>query len=172
MEPLLKQPHQCSPQDLDAFEHLIIEGGEVSPVGLRRRIEAAEHLIFVGNDPLLAVGAVKNPNASYKQAVFAKAGVADQCADFTYELGWFYASPDARGQGVGNMLMKAALGAAGEGGMFATTRADNDAMHYLLGKFSFKKLGSEYPSKAGDYKLVLYAYRPWEFIEPRVGNGI
>ena len=159
MKPLVKPPRDCSPHELDAFERLVLEGGEVSPAGLGKRIAKAERLVFCESDPVLGVGAVKNPGDRYKTAVFAKAGVPDRADDFRFELGWLYVSPEARGKGVGNDLMAATIAASGTAGIFATTRANNHAMHHLFEKFSFERLGSEYPSSNGDYHLVLYGCR-------------
>lgn len=160
MKTVVKQPHDCSPQELDEFESLVLQGGEVTPNGLSRRIKKAEQLVFCDRNPVIGVGAVKNPNDGYRTSVFTKAGVLEQLENFKFELGWLYTSPAARGEGVGNQLMEAAIRVSGAGGIFATTRFDNDAMHYLFDKYSFEKLGEAYQSANGDYQLVLYAYRP------------
>ncbi|MEM1293714.1 MAG: GNAT family N-acetyltransferase [Verrucomicrobiota bacterium] len=159
METNAKSPQHCSAVELDEFERLVKEGGEVDPKGLRRRIEKAERLVFCGSNPVLGVGAVKNPVERYKTSVFTKAGVLDRMDDHKFELGWLYVSPEARGMGVGNHLMEAAIQVSAEGGIFATTRSNNDAMHYLFQKYAFEKVGTEYKSAKGDHTLVLYVHQ-------------
>jgi len=73
-----------------------------------------------------------------------------------YELGYLYTSPEARGQGLGNLLMGAILEAANGANCFATTRVDNAAMHYLFKKSGYIRLGNEYSSDRGDYSLGLF----------------
>ena len=107
----------------------------------------------------MAVGAIKNPNEGYKSGVFAKAGVAGKCKEYTHELGWLYVTPGARGKGLGHNLMQAVTKFLGTSTCYATTRANNDSMHHLFSRYNFDKLGSAYQSQNG-YSLVLYENRP------------
>ena len=56
--------------------------------------------------------------------------------------------------------MQSIIEAIGSSGCFATTREDNDAMHYLFEQYGFSKIGEKYKSDNGDYSLVLYVYQP------------
>ena len=61
MERISKAPSDCSKEELDTFERLVIAGGEVSPEGLRQRIQRVEKLIFIYDGECVAIGAIKNP---------------------------------------------------------------------------------------------------------------
>lgn len=77
MEIQSKIPSECTKDELNEFHSLVIEGGEVSPIGLPERIKQADRLIFVRDESVcIAVGALKRPNDNYKNNVFKKAGVS------------------------------------------------------------------------------------------------
>lgn len=156
MEIIFKNPEDCSDAELESFESLVAEGGEVSLVGLRERIRRAEKLVFINPAKPVAVGAIKNPNSGYKAGVFKKSGVSGE-RKYQYELGWLYVSKTARGNGYGRALMDSIITALADHTCFATTREDNDSMHYLFSQFGFSKLGQPYRSGNGEYSLVLYA---------------
>lgn len=155
METIIKNPEDCSDAELESFESLVAEGGEVSLVGLRDRIRRAEKLVFINLAGPVAVGAIKNPNLGYKTGVFKKSGASGE-GKYQYELGWLYVSEKARGNGYGRILMNSIITALADHTCFATTREDNDSMHYLFSQFGFSKLGQPYKSNNGEYSLVLY----------------
>lgn len=155
MQIISKCPSQCNFSELKAFERLVVEGGEVSQGGLRTRIRNAKSLAFLVDEDYGGVCAIKRPLVSYKQKVFKKA-CADNCAAYEFELGWLYVSEAMRGLGLGRELLSAILDTLRNDTCFATTRADNVAMHSLFSEFGFTKLGSPYRSEEGDYHLVLY----------------
>jgi GNAT superfamily N-acetyltransferase len=160
MNAFVKTPSECSLAELDTFQKLVVEGGEVTPHGLRQRIEQAAALVFVNDSQCcVAVGAIKMPNQSYKEGVFAKAGVADKSNDFNYELGWLYVTPPARGKGVGHNLMHAITSYLGNSSCYATTRENNDPMHHLFSQYNFSRYGKAYQSNNG-YYLGLFANKP------------
>ncbi len=156
MAVVVKKPSDCTSVELDAFEKLVVEGGEVTPHGLRQRIKQAAALLFVNDGECIAVGAIKQPNQGYKEGVFLKAGIAEKSNDFNYELGWLYVKPEARRKGLGHSLMQAVVAYLGSSSCYATTRENNDSMHYLFSQYDFSRLGAAYPSNNG-YSLVLYA---------------
>ena len=160
MKTYSKSPNDCTPQELNDFESLVLEGGEVIAYGLLDRIKIAKKLIFVHSDACIGVGAIKLPNEHYKNNIFKKAGVAGLAGNYSLELGWLFASHTARDKGVGNKLMQYTTNAIKNTTCFATTRDNNDVMHHLLTKHSFTKLGKKYKSGNGDYSLVLYVYSP------------
>lgn len=159
MDVEVKKPSECTPSELQVFQQLVEEGGEVSPLGLRQRIEQAEALVFVNDGGCIAVAAIKQPNKGYKSSVFLKAGVAEKSSEFNYELGWLYVKPEARGKGLGHVLMQAVVTYLGSSGCYATSREENTSMQYLFSYYNFSRLGSAYLSDKG-YFLVLYASRP------------
>lgn len=156
MDVVVKKPTECTPNELDAFQKLVEEGGEVTLHGLRQRIEQAVALVFITENECIAVGAIKHPNNNYKEGVFLKAGVAEKSDSFNYELGWLYVKPEARGKGLGCSLMKVVVTYLSDSSCYATTRENNDSMHHLFSQYSFNRLGAAYPSDNG-YSLVLYA---------------
>ena len=64
--------------------------------------------------------------------------------------------PSARGRRLSRDLTQAALSAAGNAGVFATSRTDNLGMHATLGRFGFAQSGSSYMSTRGNYQLQLF----------------
>lgn len=156
MDAVIKVPAECTKNELDAFQSLVEEGGEVTSIGLRKRIEQAEALVFIEDvGRCIAVGAIKNPNQGYKAKVFAKAGVTEQGADYKYELGWLYVSSLASGKGLGHRLMEAVTRFLSDSSCYATTRENNESMRHLFSLYSFNKLGMAYTNQ-NDYSLVLY----------------
>lgn len=156
MEKIVKGPKDCTDAELESFEKLVTEGGEVALAGLRQRIQRAEKLVFLNDGGFLAVGAIKSPNAGYKADVFEKSGAPEQ-SRYEYELGWLYVSSAARGKGYGRILMESIIDSLSGKSCFATTREDNTSMQYLFDQFGFSKFGQPYRSQHGDYSLVLYA---------------
>jgi len=160
MELLTKTPNECTNQELSEFKELVLDGGGVMAEGLLDRIKSAENLIFVRDGKCIGVGAIKRPYGHYKKSVFKKTGVSNISNDYLFELGWVYASPSSREKGVGRRIMEAIIKSIGNAGCFATTREDNNAMHYLLEQYGFLKVGKKYKSNSGNYSLVLYVYQP------------
>lgn len=156
MEAITKIPKDCSGAELDTFERLVRQGSEVGGDGLRKRIEQAEHLVFIYDGECIAVGAIKSPNTNYKHRVFKKSGVNNPDR-FGLELGWLYVAENSRKKGIGRILMQNIVSALTDKRCFATTREDNAPMHSLFGEFGFLKLGNPYKSEKGYYSLVLYA---------------
>lgn len=156
MEKIIKSPGDCSNAELESFERLVTEGGEVALAGLRQRIQRAEKLVFINDGECVAVGAIKNPNAGYKASIFEKSG-APEPGKYKYELGWLYVSEASRDKGYGRTLMESIIHSLSGRSCFATTREDNASMHHLFNRFGFAKLGQSYQSENGDYSLVLYA---------------
>lgn len=155
MRRIFKAPSDCSKEELDTFERLVVAGGEVSQEGLRPLIERAEKLIFIYDGDCVAVGAIKNPNARYKSRVFEKAKVAAQ-SEYKHEIGWLYVSNEARGKGCGRALMEEIKQLLVGIPCYATTREDNGAMHYLFSQFGFSRVGQPYKSQERDHLLTLY----------------
>jgi len=154
----VKRKAECSEGEMDEFERLVIEGDEVSPRGLRRRIEKAEALAFCcdGNN-VIGIGALKNPDRSYTDRVFKKAKATLDPSRFTKEIGWVFVDNTYRRQHIGSRLVHDILRFAGEVDMFATTRANNDAMQSILVEYGFCENGAPYQSEDEDrHELKLF----------------
>lgn len=153
MKSVIKSPQECSVSELNVFETLTKEGGEVSAIGLRGRVEQAHKLIFIyADNDCVAVGGLKNPIANYKTKVFKKAGVPELESNYKYEVGYLY----SKVKGVGNLLMQSICEASSGNQLFATTRENNEVMHHLFGKYHFSRLGEPYDSENGDYSLGVF----------------
>ncbi len=156
----VKNPLACSNLEIGAFIAFVRAGGEVSAQGLNERIRGAAALAFAHIDGVLAgVAALKNPLASYLRRVSSSSGVSLPVAQFPYELGWVYVLPDARGKGLSLLLAQSALSAAGEAGVFSTSRTDNQPMHKSLAKLKFVPSGNTYTSGRGKHSLQLFIRR-------------
>jgi len=156
MNVIVKSPSECSSDEIDFFLDLVLQGEEVAAAGLRNRIMNAYRLIFVCGETLLGVGALKFPIAGYRDRVFRKSGLSIENLGTILELGWIYTAAEARGQGVGRLIMEKALEELRGRRCFATTRADNAPMHHLLPEYGFEKQGKNYKSDSGDYELCLF----------------
>jgi GNAT superfamily N-acetyltransferase len=158
---VIKKPSECSNSELDSFEALVRRGGEVTGAGLRNRIKRAKYLVFlVENDKTLAgIAALKEPNVSYKNKVFKKAGSPENTVEFTLEAGWIYVEEQFRGRRYSRLLLGEVLKVAGKKAVYATTRENNEAMKRTNLHFGLLQSGHPYASEEGNYKLILYTRR-------------
>lgn len=153
---ILKVPADCSDQELERFEGLVRQGGEVQLGGLSGRIREAAALTFaMHEDRLVAVAALKKPTDGYRVGVFQKAGVAPLDSGHL-ELGWVFVLPDCRGRGLARRVVADTLVTSGPSGVFATTRSDNHAMRKVLEREHFVRMGQPYKSVRGVYELSLF----------------
>ena len=152
-----RRPGACRSEDLASFESLVLEGGEVKPIGLQRRIKRAEILAFA-NDArtLIGVGALKRPDNDYQIDVFKKAGGNLLTSDFPFELGWVYVNPACRRDGVGQRIVDVILSAAADRHVFATARVENGQIHRRLERSGFVREGTAFPSELGAHMLILF----------------
>lgn len=153
-----KPPDEWPVHDREEFESLVRESGEVAVAGLSERIQNAAVLVCHHvRKQLVGVAALKRPKDAYREKVSERSGTALEKGNYPFELGWVFVRPEARGGGVSRKLVAACLEAAGESGVFATTREDNDPMRCCLAKNGLKRLGRPYKSERGEYYLVVYA---------------
>lgn len=154
-------PKQLSEPEFSDFVTLALTGGEVFRRGLERRVRKAEKLVLLRVAGHLAgIGALKKPEARYRQRLAAKSGVVLLESQYPIELGWIVVSPNYRGRGYSNMITAAALAVADEVGIFATARDDNLAMHRTLKNHGFVRAGRPYLSAIGDRQVCLFV-RAW-----------
>jgi GNAT superfamily N-acetyltransferase len=143
---VLKAPAQCAEEELDAFEALLRESGEVMERGLSIRIRAAACLGFsyTRHGELAAVAALKVPFQTYRDRVFRKAHARRPAVVYGLELGWFFVRPSARGHRLSEELARRLLEPVPERAVFATTRTDNQAMRRVLESLGFVMTGQPY----------------------------
>lgn len=154
----IKSPADCSPAELDSFEALVREGGEVTPAGLSQRISSASRLLFLydSSGMLCGVSALKHPNDGYRSKVFRQAEASVLPATYPIEIGWVLVSLSHQGQRLSRPLVEQLLPYAEGSLVYGTTRADNERMHRTLARYGFRQDGVPYRSARGDYDLVLF----------------
>lgn len=153
----VKSPDNCTLGELNDFEKIVVEADEVQAIGLRSLILKAHCLIFlkVGGE-LVATGAIKVPRDSYKKGVFEKAGVSKLLNKYKYEAGWIFVSILQRRKGLSTQIVNALRKEISSHGCYATARSNNLGMHKIFTRTNFEKLGDDYQSENGDYKLCLF----------------
>ena len=93
MKTLIKSPAECSQCELNTFELMVKEGGQVSSMGLRARIEQTEKLIFIWKDEnCVAIAGLKKPAQAYKVKVFEASGTTEKIDEYKFEMGYIYAN--------------------------------------------------------------------------------
>jgi len=153
----IKNPKNCSQDEIRQFAAMVTAGGEVDLSLLNKGLMRAYILAFEddGEKPV-AVGALKNPLVSYKKKIFTKSSSGLNANEPWLEMGWFYTIPEARKQGHAFKIMKALCSEAYGKKVYATVRSDNKAAQALLNKAGFKRIGEKYASTRGNYELSLF----------------
>jgi hypothetical protein len=152
----VKAPSLCTSSELDDFVAFVLAGGEVTPIGLPKRVEEAHSLAFLRNaDCLIGVAGLKFPSINHRKEVANGAGVSLPESKFPLELGWVFVLPSARG-GKSYQLCAPLIAAAEGKGIFASSRAGNKAMHTTLGKVGFARVGGHWPSGQNPDNLWLF----------------
>ncbi len=152
----VKVPGACTGPELDDFVALVLAGGEVTSVGLPKRVRDAHSLSFLrSNGCLIGVAGLKFPSDHHRTEIESRAGTPLASADYSLELGWVFVLPSARG-GKSYALCAPLIGASEGKGIFATSRSKNTAMHVTLGKLGFSRVGGEWPSGQNPDSLWLF----------------
>jgi hypothetical protein len=107
-------------------------------------------------EKLAAVAALKSPVLAYRTRVSECAGVEIAVAHYPFELGWVYVYPFARGRKYSQTVSREALRKSDGKGVFATSRADNVAMHATLRRLGFDPAGTPYRSRRANQELQLF----------------
>jgi len=151
-----KAPADWSREVRAGFEALVRSGGEVPGAGLSARIAEAQSLACHFEDrQLVAVAALKNPRLTYREKLCDRSGFDLSKEKYAYEVGWVYVAENHRGSRLSRLVVEACLTEAGSGGVFATTREDNEAMQRTLKRYGFVRAGKAYESERVDVLLVL-----------------
>jgi GNAT superfamily N-acetyltransferase len=136
------------------FIAFVLKGGQVNAHSLPGLVDRAVALVTLHDgQSLIGTAAVKVPNLRHRHGDFAKAGVKERTAEFPFELGWVHSSQS--GKGNGRKLLTAAVEAAGDRNVYATTKTDE--MKHMLPDYGFVVLGRPFQSaKDQDTNLMLY----------------
>jgi RimJ/RimL family protein N-acetyltransferase len=125
-------------------------------VVLARNVKNAKALVLLqGDDGLKGVPALKKPLASYRKRIGGKLEFHVDASSFSYELGYIYIVPEARGQHLSGPLVNAATEASGAG-IFATARVDDDRMRASLEKAGFEAQGKPYGGRGGKRQIQIF----------------
>lgn len=152
-----KPPGELSTEEVDEFQQAILEGGEVDPRGLRDRVMSARSLVLLREvEGLAAIAALKSPVPAYRERVAEYARVKLMVAHYPFELGWVFVYPFARNRQYSYAVSREALKQSDGKGVFATSRADNVAMHATLRRLGFEPTGMPYASRRGGQELQLF----------------
>jgi hypothetical protein len=156
----IKSASACTDAEIDDFERVVMEGGQVTPIRLRSRIRSAKLLGFhYEGRNLVAVAALKTPANSYRNSIFQNAGVAHECEHYHVELGWAVTLKEWQGRGICTELTKALIREFQHKNLFATTSTANIAMRQLLTGCGFQLIGNAFASKRTNPALELWVLR-------------
>ncbi|KCZ55519.1 hypothetical protein HY29_11430 [Hyphomonas beringensis] len=145
---------EMTDRERQAFIAFVREGAQVNPATLSDLVDRAIALVTLHDGPILiGSAAIKTPNAAHREGDFRKAGVLERGSDFPFELGWARSSRE--GGGNGRKLVAAAVRAAGNKSIYATTKTDQ--MKHILPDYGFVLLGQSFPSvQDPEAKLSLF----------------
>jgi predicted GNAT family N-acyltransferase len=140
---LIKEPSECTKEELESFKNLVLYGGQVDPIGLEDRIKKCRFLAFCysDNEELIGVSAVKQKNKNSVQNVMKKAGASDSEIP-TIELGYSVTKAEYRSKGINRQLNDELLDKVKGEKIYATT--DNDTMRKYLQEKGFNKKGKSF----------------------------
>ncbi len=155
MKVTCRPPAGCSPGELRAFARLLDEAFGASDRSAR--IGQAVALVFLKDgSELLGIAAIKRPSYDHRRGVFARAGVALAGPPPRHELGWVVVDEGRRGLGCSRLLAQAALEAAGQVELFATSHTGNRPMHRTLERLGFTRVGRAWFSGRHQRELLLF----------------
>ena len=123
------------------FIAFVLKGGQVNAQSLPGLVDRAVALVTLHDgETLIGTAAVKIPNVGHHHGDFEKAGVKERATEFPFELGWVHSSRS----GNGRRLIAAAIEAAGDRNVYATTKTDK--MIHMLPDYGFIVLGQSFQS--------------------------
>ncbi|MDX1644517.1 MAG: GNAT family N-acetyltransferase [Thermoanaerobaculia bacterium] len=158
---MVKRPGLSSEEELREFERLVREGFGGSDDGLPARIRRAHRLAIhrsSANEPI-AIAGLKSPDEDYRSDLFERSETAASATDYLLELGWVYVLPEHRGRRLGERLCRRLVNEPPTGGLFATTRPDNEPMIRILRALGFIRTGRPFCHPRRDEELALFLRR-------------
>ena len=149
-----KAPNDCETSELDAFDGIVAEGGEVT-AGVRKRVNSAYILGFISCDnEIVGTAALKVPAKTYRAKVFKNAKSAARSSNYELELGWIFLKPEHRKKGQMTRLLRLLMTYVSEERLFSTTRTDNEVMIDVLPQWGFVQEGEPYASERDADRLL------------------
>ena len=152
-----KKYENFSQKEQNRIFDLVKGGGQVNPDTLIRGLRNCQIIgVAKSNDTIVSVGALKNPNESYRQDVLTKAGIPEKdWGNYVYEYGYAITDEEYRRRGLSTTILAQLLNASN---VFATVRSKNSAERKILGKYNFVAVGKTYDSSDRTDKIVLYKH--------------
>ena len=139
------KPTEMTNAEKEEFIAFVMRAGEVNAFTLPGLVDRAAVLVMMREGAsLVGTAAIKVPNTTYPPKVFGQARVAGQAARYPVELGWVHVDHAYERQGRGKTLVAAAVKAAANNGIYATTKSV--AMERILPKLGFIPVGVPYRS--------------------------
>lgn len=150
IELIAVKPVAASAAELERFEELVVEAGEVIGAALTTNIANARILVMLKHEGVLCgVAALKRPQDSYRKRVASQAEIALPKPEYPYELGYIYVQPKLQGRHLSHRLVAEALEHRDGAHVFATARIDNDRVRSTLAKARFAVAGKPYDGLQG-----------------------
>lgn len=149
----IKQPADCSTEELDEFFEMCKEADQVSLNGLRNRILNCPFLAFARfEEEIAGVAAIKVAGENYRERTFIASKTSLDNERFPHEIGYVYTKPAYQKNGIGTMLSQQLISAFSGKNLFATT--GNPTMKEILLQGGFVVTGTSY-SGSHNTKLEL-----------------
>ena len=150
-----KHPHELLLGDIIQIEELIASGGQVSPKGLRARIEKASRIgVAKVKDEVVAVAAIKCVNNDYKERVFEACDKEEFKDGFEYEIGWVVTKEQFKRNGIAKGIINSLIQMSNENSYFATSK--NDIGRHLMASCGFTEIGSYVNNNENEISLMIY----------------
>ena len=154
---LCDRPNVFTSTEREEFEAFVVAGGEVESQGLGGRILRAHRLAVTREAGcLLAVAGLKIPENTYLAKVSMRSGVELSSGEFSFELGWVFVHPSARGRRLSFPLCNPLVSAAEGKGILATSHTNKEYMHRTLKRLGFERSGQEWESTRDGLPLALF----------------
>lgn len=141
----IKNPDECSENELIDFHKKVIKSGKVSLIGLLARIKNCELLAFCYfENNLIGVSSIKKPNQSYLEDIISKAKLDRKYSDLNFEIGYSFTELEFRKNGISKELKQNLLERmkSKKGIIFSTTAIPTSQK--FLKENGFEKRGESY----------------------------
>jgi predicted GNAT family N-acyltransferase len=155
----IKEPVECSENEIREFHELVIKGEKVNPVGLLNRIKNCELLAFCYfEDELVGVSSIKKPNVNYVEDIIYKTRIDRNPAELKFEIGYSVTEPKVRQNGISRELKKYLLEKMkSRNGIIFSTTAIKSSQNFLE-ENGFEKKGNAYDGE-NDKGITYYEKR-------------
>lgn len=157
MDICIKNATQFTVEEINQFKELLKKGGQVDPNTIEKLLHKNPVLAMIfDNKRIISIGCMKIPFKNHKKYVFEKSKSTLNPNDYSLELGWLVTDENYRRKGYCELIIQELLVKFSNKKIYATTQQNNEKIQSILEKNNFKISGQEFPSKIGNYKLLLW----------------